>query len=273
MICDSDRASLPAGVLLEPDGLRDDVRRAGWPLNETARFVVATADHRSLGEVAQAVSERFGISRACALADVRAFACELNAKLLLNLEPRWGSVVWVVRWTVLAIRLLPLGVVPRFPRRRRPLDSETVPRALATVARGLAGEAAAVALLAAGAAALLLAGLGAGQIEGPLVLGSCAGLGLVLHEAGHAASLRGIPCCLGTSGLRAFVLHPALPSRRRALAAAAGPGAVLAAGSLALVPATVFSLDQLALGASLLAAQALGLTVAGRDGRRACGLS
>lgn len=272
MISDADRAYLPPGVSLREAGLLDAVRGEIWPLNETGRFVLERTGRRTLAELAQALDDRFGVGEESARADVRAFAHDLNARLLLNVAPRWGGGAIAWRWLTLAIRLLPTGTLPALPSRRRHVDSTSAYAAFRTVARGLAGHALVAALLAICAIVLLLSGFGAPVTSVPLVLGASLALSLVLHEAGHAIALRDIPCCLGVAGPRAFVLHPPLPPQRRAVVAAAGPAAVLAAGWLAFIPALALTWESVAFGAAFLTAQGLGLTVAAQDGRTICSL-
>ena len=273
MIRDGDRLSLPPGVTLSPGGLEDAVRGAVFPLNESARFVLARLDGRTFGELVHAFARRFGLRGDLALYDLRLFCADLNAKLLLNVSPTGGAVAVALRWLALCVRTLPLGFLPGMPARRRPIRSESAVRAAASVARGLAAVTVGVGVLTAAVTAVSLGVLGPLQLGEPLGLGACVAAGLIVHEAAHAALLRRIPCCLANTGLRAFVLHPPLAPRRQALVAAAGPGAGLVAGVLVAVLALLLEAEALALGTPTLAAHGLGLTVAGRDGRLACGLS
>ena len=63
-----------------------------------------------------------------------------------------------------------------------------------------------------------------------IALGAGTGIGLGLHEAGHVASLRGVPSALVLRGRRTFVLHAPVGERRRALVALCGPGVVVMVG-------------------------------------------
>ena len=273
MIENGDRLRLPAGVMLGSSGLEDAVRRFAWPLGESARFVVGHVDGASLEELSTALAARFELPQEQALRDVRAFCADLNSKLLLNVEPRGGGVALASRWLLLAVRTLPFGVLPALPARRRPIDTATPSSAVASAARGLARSSLTIALLAGALAAASLTALGVGQLGTPLVLAVFVPLGVIAHEAGHAALLVGVPCCLATRGIRASVLHPVLTTRRQAFVAAAGPAAALFFAAPALAAALVFGLGELALATLALAAHALGLTVAAGDGRAACGLS
>lgn len=248
-----DRVRLPDGVFLRHDGLVDAVRGRVFPVNGSARLILAHADGRTVAELARLLDAPAEV----ALPDVVEFCARQNARLLLNVELRWGA---PARWLATAARLAPLGLLPAFPRRRLPLPSAAAWRALVAAGAALASLAAVIALA-------LLEPLVA------LLLGACVGSGLVLHEGAHAAALRGVPCCLVLAGLRVGVLHRPLPPRRRGAVAVAGPAAAVLAGCLALGAAWFFSLEEAALGAAPLASQALGLTVLGGDGRAACGLS
>lgn len=270
MIAPGDGVRLPPGVALRDGALEDSVRGAAWPLNEAAELVLARAGAATIADTASALAERFAVPADTALADVRAFCADLNSKLLLNIEPRSGALALGGRWLSEAVLLLPLGALPRLPLRRSAIDTRTAARAVATVARRLSLQALGVAALLAALATLLFAGAGVPELELPLLLAASAASGLVAHEAGHAAALRGVPSCLAHAGLRTFVLHAPLPALRRALVALAGPAAATVLGWVALLVAFALALDDLALAATLLTTHALGLTVAAEDGRTAC---
>ena len=105
-----------------------------------------------------------------------------------------------------------------------------------------------------------------------LALGVATGLGVGLHEAGHVASLRGIPSALVTRGRRTYVLHAAVGPARRSLVAFAGP-ALSATTGLALVVVGASGAEPAIVCLGLpFAAHALSLTVIAGDGRAACGL-
>ena len=106
----------------------------------------------------------------------------------------------------------------------------------------------------------------------PLFVALGTGLGLGLHEAAHAALLRGVPSALVVRGPRTRVLHAAIAPTRRAVVAAGGPLAVAALG-VALVAGGSLTMSPAATIAGCpFAAHALALTVVGGDGRIACGL-
>jgi hypothetical protein len=271
VIRDGDRLRLAPGVRLRRAGLADEVRGTTFPLNETGRLVVE-AEGTPLGHVALRLAGRFKVPAAVALIDVRAFSAELNTRLLANLEPADGR----VRRAVARLdELLPLLLVRSWPaavRRRSPIDGRGGAAAVRSVARALVPTAAAVGLLVSFLSAFALAGVGAPQLNVPLALGGAAAVGLVVHEAAHAAALGATPGCLATAGLRAWILHAPLRPPRRAVVAAFGPAAGIAAGGAAVVAAMTLESAEIALGALVLAGQGLGLTVVGRDGRTACGL-
>jgi hypothetical protein len=244
-----DHIRLPAGVELTPEGLRDDVRGETFAVNETARALLVGADGRGTAELAELLVARFGIASEAALVDARSFCRALNERFLLNVDALTAT------------------------RRRRHVDTSTVLAALISTARALAGRAAAVGSLAAAVTFVLLAGLGAPMLGPPLALGAALALSLVLHEGGHAAALRGVPCCVCLAGVAVLLLHRPLPGRRRALVAVSGPLTAGAAGLAALAVAAAFQLEELGPAALVLLSHVAALTVAGRDGRVACGLS
>lgn len=271
MIDVRDRVRLPAGVRLTAAGLHDDVRGETFELNETGRLVVRCADGRRVGEVAELTAARFGVTEDIALADVSGFCLALNERFLLNVESRPGAVL--LRLLVSLVRGLPLGALPAPPRRRARIDTTGASAAVFSTAGALAWRALAVGALAAAAAAALLAGVGAPGLGPPVLLGASAALALVVHEGAHAAALRGVPCCLCLAGTAVFLLHRPLPGRRRGLVAVAGPLAAAAAGLTALAAAAALGLAALGPAALVPLSHVLALTVAGRDGRAACGLS
>jgi hypothetical protein len=97
-------------------------------------------------------------------------------------------------------------------------------------------------------------------------------MGLVVHEAVHAAALRGIPAALITKGVRTYVLHARVAPRRASLVGLAGPAVPALVGVVGAAAATIVGSSSLAVLACPLGAHALSLTVVGRDGRAACGL-
>jgi hypothetical protein len=251
VIADRDRVRLPRGVLVEGRRLVDPVREAPIPLNATGAIVAAYADGRTVASIAADLAIETGVGGPQALADTIAFCSELNRRLLLNVE---RPPLAFVRGAGHVSR----GLRPVALRRRGGLGS-------------LAAPAAAVAALAA-LSALPVAAL-AGVPFLPLLLGASVGAGLVFHEAGHAALLRGVPWCVAVAGARAEVLHRPLPPGRRAAVAVAGPVAAALVGGVGLAVAWWLAAPGLALSATTLVAHALGLTVLGGDGRAACGLS
>ena len=104
------------------------------------------------------------------------------------------------------------------------------------------------------------------------ITGLGVGLGLLVHEWGHASALLGRPAALVIAGRRTFVLHGKLEPTRGALVAAAGPGAAAALGTLVLAASDLAGILQLVPLGGALAAHAAGLTVVAGDGRAACGL-
>lgn len=248
MIAAGDRIALPAGVALTRDGLADAVRGECFALNVAGRFVLERHG-RTVGEIASELSARFAVEPRRALGDVAGFTERLNGLLLLEVSGR---------------RLL--------RPRRRPLETARPLAALASVAAALAGRALAAGIAAGALAALALAALGAYVVLAPAAFAVSVGLGLLLHEGGHAAALRGTPACLGMAGLRAWVLHAPLPPGRRLAVALAGPALPAALGALLALVAWAASSTPLALVAPPLLAHVLALSVAGADGRAACGL-
>ena len=105
-----------------------------------------------------------------------------------------------------------------------------------------------------------------------LGLGITVGLGLMLHEALHAVMLRGVPAALITNGPRTYILHPMLPARHSILVGLVGPAGPAVLGLGGTVVAVASTSPRLAVLLCPLGAHALSLTVAGRDGRAACGL-
>lgn len=254
---------LPGDLVVREDGLADPVRDTVFPLNWSGRFVLAHADGRTIAEIAGRLAVASRAPPDAALMDALSFCTEQNGRLLLNVELRWGT---PARWLATVARTAPHGLLPPFPRRRVPVPSAGAWQALL----GVGGVAA---CLAAAAALALLTAAGVVAPLAAVVAGLSVGGGLVLHEGGHAAMLRGVPCCLALAGLSVAVLHRPLAPVRRRTVALAGPLAGTLGGGVVLAAAWFLSLEEAALGAAPLTAQALGLTVLAGDGRTACGLS
>lgn len=267
MIGLDDRLSLPVGVTLTPTGLRDEVRGLDLPLNEAGRVVVQSSTPAAAGAALVAL---YGIEEPRALADARTFCAELNDRLLLNVGARGGGVTLVVRWIIVAARLLPYGARPSTPARRQAVDTTSTHGTVASGVRALGPAALAFGAGAAAAAALFLTALGGRAPTFVLAAGAAVACGVVAHELGHLLALRGVPACLVTRGLRLSVLHRPLDRGREALVAVAGPAA---GTTVALGPLVVFFVrgsPEAAIASLLLLLQLSGCTVLTRDGRRLC---
>lgn len=262
MIGARDRVELAPDVRLDGRLLLDPVRGSRIELNASA--VVALAESTP-ARMAQAVAARFAVGAERAEGDAKALCAALNAALLLNL--RAPLAVRIVRWAALALALAPVRRLPPWPPTRYRLATTSVPRALVTTAVGCAGPAALVAAL----AALPFVVIGIWQL-GAATAGAAA-VGLVLHEAAHAAALRGAPAALVVRGLRVSVLHGVADPSKRARVAAAGPACVAALAGVAAAVATATDAAALAAAAIVLAPHALALTLVGADGRTLCAAS
>jgi hypothetical protein len=254
-----DRIELAPGVTLDGSDLVDAIREVRVRLNETA---VAALSRRTPEEMAQALCGRFEVDCDRARADVIVLCARLNAALLAN--TRVPSLRLLGRWLWFVLMLAPLRQLPRWPPRRRAVQTTTSIRAFVSVARGTACVAACVSA----ATALPLAA--AGALRFAFAVGLGAGVGVVLHEAGHAIALRGVPAALIVRGFRVSLLHPQLDASRERAVAAAGPLAAVAGG------VAVFGLVQAGAPAAIAPAalvcglHAVGLCVLGTDGRKLC---
>ena len=271
MIAATDRIVLAAGVTLRQGRLADEVRGESWPLNGSAAFVLGRCGE-PIGVTVREVAESFSLPLETARADVLRFVWHLNRLALVNVESGSRRVERLHGWLRLALRLAPAGSVPASLTRRRPLDTRSALRGLGTCLAASARRTAAVAAVATVVALELFSAAGSPGVALPVALGICTGLGLGLHEAVHAAMLRGVPSALVTRGRRTFVLHAAVPPGRRSLVALAGPLAVAAIGTGCLAAAALAPVPCLAVAGCPLAAHALALTVFTGDGRVACGL-
>jgi hypothetical protein len=261
-----DAIELAAGVRVVGAAVEDDVRGAVFPANETALLVLGRAGE-PLGETARALARAHAIDVRRAGDDVLRFAHALNRELLANVRHGRSRARRCVTWLRLALRLAPAGLLPSGAARRYPLDTSSAGRAALGAARALRRRSLALA-----AATLVLASPGGVPPPGVLALALGVGVGLVAHEAGHAALLTGVGAALVVHGLRTFVIHPPLAPGRRGAVAAGGPGAAAAVGVGMVVIGWLTGLPELALFGCAPAAHAAGLTVATPDGRTACGL-
>lgn len=260
---------LPGGVSVDERALADEVRGESFALNAAGAVVVA-CQGRPLGDAAAELRERFGLAREQAERDVLSFAWLLNRALLANIVRPGRPPLALVRFLAVAVRLLPLGIVPPMLNRRQHLDTATAGR----VARGTLAAAAPRSLVATVGglflSAPLLPGDGGASVGSWLALGAAIGVGVALHELGHALALEGLPAALVTSGLALSILYPRSTRRRVAAISLAGPALPAAIALLLATVALAIGVPLVATIACPLAAHALTVTLAGRDGRTVC---
>lgn len=278
MIRANDRISLAAGVELSGDGLSDVLHAEGnlVTLNASALSMATLFDGRSVRDVGTELVDRYGIGREQAERDARIFAAELNRRMMANVEPQAGELARVTRWLLESIRGLPLLIVPRLadlPSARWPLPIGRPLATIAAVTRHVFPRIALLGIMLVLPFVLMLGGLGALRADVPLALLLGLTLGLISHEAGHALALRRGPAAIGLNGVTVSIMHAPLHGRQRALVAAGGPAMAVATGWAVLLIALLTQWPPLALTASLLTIQSLGLTVLGHDGRKSCALS
>lgn len=268
MIAPTDRLSLPRGVRVTGAGVVDEVRAAPLEVNAVGRLVLGAT---SCEAAARELAERFDVAEPQALADALAFASELNERLLLNVAPR-ARAASIVRWGRMLPLLLPLGALPALPRRRHRIDTTRTRSLLVSALAALVRPACALGA-AATAIALLVLPVSADAVAHCALLGAAVAAGVVVHELGHLALLRGVPACVVVRGVRVAVVHGPVTRRRERVAAGAGPAAALASAAGLAVVAALASSAAAATVVGVLVLQALGLTVLSVDGRRACGLT
>lgn len=271
MLAETDRLFLPPGVLCRDGYVADEVRGDAWPLNGSGMLVLARTG-RPVGEIVRELADTFSLPLETARADVLRFVWALNAHALVNVEPDGSRLRRFADWLVLAARLAPAGALPAALAHRRALATGSLAGAVVSALAATLARIAAVAALATVAAVQLSAVAGAPALLFPLALGLGTGAGLGLHEAAHAAALRGIPSALVTRGRRTYVLHAAVGPTRRVVVALAGPAAVAALGVAFVLAGAGLAAPSLAIVGCPLAAHALALTVASGDGRIACRL-
>lgn len=263
MIAAHDRIALPRSVERRADGVYDHVRGVTLPLNATGAVIV---DAATPAAASCALRRDFAVDEASALADAIGFCAELNERLLLNVSPVRGAPSLALRWVVHLPFMLPARTLPRLPARRRHVDTSSLRTILVTGVSATLPFALLVSVGVFVVASLVLGGLGTASTSTTLVLAIAVGAGVVLHELGHLALLRGVPTCAVTRGARLWLLHRALDRRREAVVAAAGPAVALAIAALLLaLPSRLAAVAGLALSL-----HALGFTVLTGDGRTMC---
>jgi hypothetical protein len=265
-----DRIELPDGVELRGNEIVDHVRGATVQLNETAARFVTDLQRMSIADVTIAMVRNADVSTEVAEADAKRLCAELNSRLLVNIRRGGGSSSLAVRWVSLALKLLPLKSLPSLPYYRYPpLRGGVFGRTL-IVFRTLAVRSLVMGCVSGGALGLLLIGSGLADLALPFAFLIAIALAIAapVHELAHVLALRGAPCFLVARGFRMAVVHNA---GRRALIAAAGP----ASGVVLALPALLLTLvvPEAAFLSIVFAGQLLGLTVFGKDGRNACGLT
>lgn len=269
MIGARDRLSLPDGVELHDDGLRDHVRGETFALNGTA---VATLRSATPAAAARTVARVYAVDEPRALDDVLSFCALLNARLLLNVSARGGAIVVLWRRAARASLLAPHGLLPTALARRRAVDTTDVRAIVRSGLRALALPASSLGTVASLGFALALAAAGALSIAFALAVGVALAVAVVVHELAHLLALRGVPSCVVTRGGRVSVVHRASTPRRILVVAASGPVAGLLLASCLLGVMTLYPSAELGIAAAVLAANALGLTTCTQDGRTLCGL-
>ena len=272
MITGTDSVALPPGVSIQDGRLEDIVRGSSWPLNGSGAFVLRRTG-RPLDAIVRELADVFGLPLEVARLDVLRFAFTLNALALVNVVQSGPRLRRLADWVGLALRLVPAGTLPTSLARRRALDTRSVPRALASTLAATGSRVVAIVTAATAVALQFAAVVGGGESAFVLAvaLGAGTGIGVGLHEAGHVASLRGVPSALILRGRRTFVLHAPVGPGRRALVAVSGPGPVVALGLMLVVGGTAVVAPGLVILGLPLTAHALSLTVIGGDGRVACG--
>jgi hypothetical protein len=237
-----DAIQLAPGVELRDGALTDEVSGISIPLNRSAQIVLGAPTIAAAGEALGEQGAPDGVR------DALDFCIDLNARFMLNVRIALRERVRR-RLAALLYGIVLHAPVHRTdaPRTRDVVRELTVPAALLTLAL---------------APAAVLAGVVA--LSGAFVTG----LGIVLHEVGHALALRGTPRALVMDGLRPMFLHRRLVGLRALAVAVAGP---LAPSLVALAIAVLWRAG--APAAAPLAAHAFGLTTLAEDGRNACGLS
>lgn len=270
MIAATDIITLAPGVDIRQELLRDVVRGDAWPLNASGAFVLARAG-RPLGAVANELADAFSLPPSEARGDVVRFVWELNRLALVNVERTASRLGQLVEWLRLAVRLAPVGALPASITRRREIDTRTAVLAISSCFKAVLPR-----VILVGAAATILAAhmaliVGAALVV-PLLVGLGTGLGLGIHEAAHAALLRGVPSALVVRGPRTRVLHAAIAPSRRVLVAVGGPLVVATLGLALVLGGELTTTPAATIAGCPFAAHALALTAVGGDGRVACGL-
>jgi hypothetical protein len=263
VIAAHDRIALPTSVELRAGGVYDHVRGLALPLNATGAVI---ADASTPAAASRSLRLGFAVDEERALADALGFCAELNERLLLNVSPARGTPALALRWIAHLPFMLLARRLPRIPARRRHVDTSTPRAILVTGVRATLPFALFAAIGTLFVASLVLGGLGAASASTTLTLSLAVGAGVVLHELGHMALLRGVPTCVVTRGARLWLLHRAVDRRREAAVAGAGPTTALATAAL-LLALPGFSATIAGLALSL---HALGLTVLTADGRTLC---
>ena len=271
MIADTDTLSLAPGVALRQGHVADAVRGNAWPLNPSGELVLAHAG-LPVGRIVREIADTFSLPTEAARHDVLRFVWYVNALALVNVERSGPRLRQLADWFMLAARLAPAGAVPAAVSRRHALDTRTVARAVASSFAALLSRVVFVAAAAAAVAVQLSAVGGHPAAVVPLALGLGIGVGLGLHEAAHAASLRGVSSALVVRGRRTYVLHAPVSAARRSVVALAGPLTVAVLGIAFVLGGVVAGAPNLTILGCPLAVHALSLSVAGGDGRIACGL-
>ncbi len=273
MIATSDRIDLASGVSLLNAHVADVVRDRSWPLNNSGVFILERVGHR-LDVVVRELAEAFDLPLDVARFDALQFIWTLNALALVNVIQSGSRLRRMKDWLGFALRLAPAGALPTPITCRHPLDTGGVLRGVVSSLRASIARVVAIAAGSAVALLPLVATVGGSGRLGYLAvaLGIATGMGVGLHEAGHVASLRGVPSALVTRGRRTYVLHAPVGPIRRSLVAVSGPALASVTGLALVVLGVAGSEPEVLILGLPFVAHALSLTVIGGDGRAACGI-
>lgn len=271
--------SLAPGVTLDSSRavLVDAVRGQSVPLNQTACYMLYSAQGRSLGETTETIASETRTDIQIVRRDLEALCDKLNSKALVNVGGRQSHMLRA--WLPLALKSVRHGIIPSAPPIlivRRPVDTSTTRSIILTTAAAGIRNAFSWALSVVG---VLLAALLVGAEPATfyrqltiLAVAPAIGASLLIHEIGHALFLRNVPTVLVTRGPQIFLLHRPIQSQRAVLVSAAGPVISGIVGGSLLIVAYLITAPVLLLVALPFVVQLLGLTVLAHDGRHLLGL-
>ena len=258
-------AALAPGVHLHPGNLTDELRTQPVAVNATAhQLLQAINDGEPLSSITARFAAAHHLDPADATRDIERLLHQLNTLGLVNLRAHpLRRARARLRYTIGTGRLTTLPGI----RRRHHINTTTIARTMTSTTRAATAPAlrTAAAMLLSLIPVLLLIGPPATAVATAALIALGTATSTVVHEIGHALTLRHQTVHATASTASVHLHHP--HTTRDTLTALAGPTSALTAAAALLATATMTHTPWLAPAAAPYTLHTLGLTALTTDGR------